>query len=310
MPRRVERSRSSGSFNKKTSGLSTHNFETQTYSFTYESRKVSKKEKKQIMRREKKRLKDEQRKLKKQIEQERKAQKAITRQYEQVIKEANNPKKLPATSIDETLSYIHSNPRLNSNRTLSAYLRMALKKESGNPDFDFESGVHDLYTIDEGWDGNPNTVISHIKINKPFSDPTAQKYLNMITESDWGSEELHQRSLDKARRKAYHSNIGVEFSDQQLDYLELIMNSSAMWHIVGDQYGLTTGDYDSDQAKETWQIMHSYVQDLTELDPSHADLAEILHRIDNFDSRKAATPAELNEVLELVESKIKKYRGR
>lgn len=196
--------------------------------------------------------------------------KQAAKEEREKIKAAENMNKDKADDINATLSYIQSNDSLNSNTRLSALIELALQKELGTADVDLTKGDHGLYTIDDSWSGNFNTLISHITFNDEFKNPEARQALSQIVTSEWGDEKLHQKHIDEARAQAYAKNVeNLDIKDMPAylyNVLEDIMNSSDVWEIVANKHGL--GDYEaythyeSEQAKNEWDDLHRDMQKL------------------------------------------------
>lgn len=205
------------------------------------------------------------------------------------IEAKQNLNKDRASEINDTLNYINQNKALNSNTKLSSLIELAIQKELGVQDVDLSKGWHDLYTIDDSWSGNFNTLISHIHFNRDLQNPEARQALSQVVTSEWGSEKLHEQYVNEARSQAYAKNVeNVEAKDMpayMYNILEEIMNSSQVWEIVANKHGL--GDYEaythyeSEQAKDEWDDLHRDLQKLLRNKFTTAqDVAEIRKLID------------------------------
>lgn len=249
--------------------------------------------------------------------------------FERQMRALNPPKASQPTStlsideqIERTLAFIKENENTNVNQELSNKITEAIALETGNWDVDFVNEPEtDLYKVDETWDGNPNSIISHIELKKDLQNPEAVGALEDIVESDWGSPEKYEEHLEKASAQAYDKNVKAvqdtlnKVPKQMLGVLEDIMNSSTMWHIVGDRYGLSKGDprhYESESAKEDWDSLHKDVQKLVSIPygVSQADMDKLINAISKYDAAgnlsKAPDDAYAN-LKNIIEEILSKY---
>ena len=238
--------------------------------------------------------------------------------FEKEFKRLNPPRQQKASlSIDEeierTLKFIKDNPNTNVNRELSNRLIQAIELETGINDIDFINNREtDLYKIDDTWDGNYNSLISHVTFKKDFTNPEAEEALKEVTESNWGSEELYKEHLEKAASKAYDANTeGMkELKDlptAMLGLLENIMNDSKMWRIVGDRYHLDKDDpltYDSKQSKKDWDNLHKKVtRVMKHMDAAYAsEISEMKVLMDNY--QRGAADDTYDKIVDLVDNML------
>lgn len=199
-----------------------------------------------------------------------------TRRIENLLNQATRsldtaPKKYKPQSLDslqriqETLSFIKSQPNLNKDDRLSKWMMQAMREVVGD-DHEFQAGDSNSYfTIDPSWDGDEASLISHVTWHQ-IPNEWAEERLLDITNSKWGSEQRHDEYLDDAQHKSYRThieNLGLDSEDQSMtEQLEALMHSSTMWKFIGDQYMLGTKYYESDQADEDWEIMYRYLSDM------------------------------------------------
>ena len=253
----------------------------------------------------------------------RRQQSAAYAKFEKAMRQYNQtPKKAPAESlsldeqIERTLAYIKENENLNVNQQLSLKMIEAIELESGEIGIDFiNERESDIYKIDPTWDGNPNSLISHIELKKELQNPEAKEAIEDIVESDWGSPEKHAEALEKAREQAYEKNTKnmdlKNIPSGMLSVLEQIMNSSEMWHIIGDKYNLATkgAKYASEQAKEEWDDLHKDVKDLLTIPYgiSKSDIDELINMIKNYDKNSTKNGVEYNKLKNKVDELLNKY---
>lgn len=223
-----------------------------------------------------------------------------------------------ASDINKTLDYIQNNKALNSNTKLSSLIELAIQKELGVEDVELTKGNHGLYTIDDDWSGNFNTLINHIKFNKDLEDEDARRALTQVVTSEWGSEEQHDKFIESARSEAYAKNVNNLIPQDMPTYvynvLEEIMNSSDVWEIVANKHGL--GDYEaythyeSEQAKDEWDELHRDMQKLIQNRYTTAsDIAEIrkLIEVDITESEKD-TGAGYDKLRNKIEDILNRYK--
>lgn len=225
--------------------------------------------------------------------------------------------------INDTLSFIHSNDNLNSSQELSNKILEAIALETGQWDIDLTIQVNrdtDLYEIDKSWSGNPNTLINHIKFKQDLINPEARSSLDDVITSDWGSQELYDEHLEKAKAQAYQTNIkGIQkkldvIPNKMLGTLEQIMNSSQMWHIIADKHGLRTqgskytDSLDSKQSKTEWLEMHKDVRSLlTAKGISQKELDKLVDMILNAPDKETVSESYYNKVIDYVDELLEKY---
>lgn len=199
-----------------------------------------------------------------------------TRRIENLLNQATRsldtaPKKYKPQSLDslqriqETLSFIKSQPNLNKDDRLSKWMMQAMREVVGD-DHEFQAGDSNSYfTIDPSWDGDEASLISHVTWHQIPNERAEERLLD-ITNSKWGSEQRHDEYLDDAQHKSYRThieNLGLDAEDQSMtEQLESLMHSSTMWKFIGDQYMLGTKYYESEQADEDWEIMYRYLSDM------------------------------------------------
>ena len=208
--------------------------------------------------------------------------------------------------INASLKYIHDNPTINKSNELSRKLLLAMRLVKMNDSYvPKKPEDNQFFTIDNQWDGDFSSLISHVTWKDTNNDDRVEKYLQQIIDSDWGSKEKHEASLKKAADSAYAKNVedllDVGVSGSTIDILKNLMNSSDMWHIIGDQYGLGTKEYDSNQAKSDWEDLFMDIQILIDEKgyiPNN-DLQKLLQMINNRDN--------YNELLKWVNDKIRGY---
>lgn len=173
------------------------------------------------------------------------------------------PQESLLNKINDTMEYIQGNPSINRDYDLSIKLRMAMDKLIDDMGHDYKAGEENQYfKISVNWDGTESSLISNVNFKDVGNNPMVEEILTDITESKWGSKELHEEYLQDAKHRSYAKNVedlDLGLSDNMIDSLENLMNSSEMWHIVGDQYGLGTREYDSKQAKAAWDDMYKSV---------------------------------------------------
>lgn len=224
------------------------------------------------------------------------------------IKIADKSQSDKLTELNNTLGYIKGNKDINKNQTLSSYLRIIMKKEMGlNPSDQlnlFPGFSNDYFEIDKAWDGNPSSLISHTTFKKLKDNVNVDAAINKIINSAWGDENRHKLALRTGNDEAYNKNISnLNLSGEKLGLLRDIMNSSEVWHIVADKYGLNTKEYDSKQAKKEWDKMTENMNDLLNLKRiSQQDIDKVKRALMNG-STEDGSP-DLNK---LIESVLKKY---
>lgn len=192
--------------------------------------------------------------------------------------------------INNTLKYIQSNPKINKSDSISADLAAAMRLAIGDRDhiFDENGESNQYWTISPDWDGDESSLISHVTWTDVPDDPKVVKYLNKVEDSKWGSKENHERYLSSSRQIAYEKateNLNLEIGDSMIEQLEGLMNSSEMWTFIGDQYGLGTKYYESEEAKHDWDDMFKTVADFVkEGNVRQRDIDKLITMISNPDS--------------------------
>lgn len=211
--------------------------------------------------------------------------------------------------VNDTMAYIQSEPTLNRDDTLSMNLKIAMDKLIGDRGHDYKPGEENQYfKVLDTWDGKDSSLISNVIFKDIGTDPTVAEYLETVTDSKWGSEERHEEYLKKAQRAAYEKNIenlDLGLSDNMINTLENLMNSSEMWHIVGNQYGLGTKAYDSNQAKGAWDSMFKSVSSLINTAGTRiksSDLNSLIQMISNEEAE--------DKIRDYLENTIRGYVRR
>lgn len=259
---------------------------------------------------------------KKQRDKHRKIKKWTIPEYEELqIKSPPKQTKSSTEKANDTLNYIQSNPNINKSNKLGMIIELAIKKELGDNKYELEKGVHPLYTIDNNWNGTTGSLVSHITFNKEFVNTDAQDYLDQLSSSEWGSKELHEKHLQKAASAAYAKNVG-KLGDRVIpsymnNTLEKIMNSSDMWHIVADQYGLGSRDYSSrkdrkslmsEQAQQEWLDVHRKIDRLINSKISSSEIQQLQDIIFGYDKEQSLKGVSYDELKNFIDDMLEKYK--
>ena len=219
--------------------------------------------------------------------------------------------------ITDTLNFIQNNKNLNSSRDLSTDITSAIEKEmqyrAGGvyQDVDFINNRHtDLYDIDDTWSGTYNTLINHITIKEEFQSPEAQKYLQKVIDSDWGSQENYDKYIQKSKEQAYNENTkDLDIPPSQYALLQSLMNDSRMWHIIGDRHNLVGGGYthyESSQTKEEWTQLHRDVQKLIDNSKTKRKaIKKLLEMLENFDDKASKSEVVYKKLVDTVDNMLK-----
>ena len=213
--------------------------------------------------------------------------------------------------IQETMNYIQGNNNINRDIKLSAKIQQAMRYAIGDTTYKFKQGdpnTNEFWEILPTWDGDPNSLISNVKWKKLPSDPKAIKLLEQIANSKWGSEEQHEKYLDKAYHKGYktftNTYLNLSASDDILEQLESLMYSSEMWYYLG----AGSAQYDSDQAANKWEDIFISMKKLITKSGSklrQSDLDDIVREIKNDHTPEGDRVRKLQT---MVNKALKSYR--
>lgn len=203
-------------------------------------------------------------------------------------------------SLNRTLNYIQSNSSINRDNKLGSTVAIIARKLEGlAPGEILKPGHYEYFEIDDKWDGSTASLINHIKFKKDNSSVNVDLFIKNVVESKWGDAERHSEYLQTSRDAAFAKNIlDVDVSESHIDTLRNIMNSSEMWEIVADKYGLGTKTYDSESAKRDWDDMAINVDKMFKIRKlSQSDVDKFKTSLMNYDSN-------LSNVVEEI---LKKY---
>lgn len=203
-------------------------------------------------------------------------------------------------SLNRTLDYIQSNSSINKDDKLGSTVAIIARKLEGlAPGERLQSGNYVYFKIDDNWDGSTASLINHIKFKKDNSNVNVDLFIKNVVESKWGDAERHSEYLKTSRDTAFAKNIlGINIAESHIDTLRNIMNSSEMWEIVADKYGLGTKFYDSESAKRDWDDMALNVDKMMKIRKlSQADVDKFKSSLTNYDSNLS----------DIVEEILKKY---
>lgn len=232
------------------------------------------------------------------------------KQVQKPLPPASHQPHTALAKINNTLKYIQSNPNINKSDEISRNLAAAMRLAIGDREHVFdENGESNKYwTLSPDWDGDESTLISHVTWTDVPNDPKVERYLEKVETSKWGSKENHERYLASARQQAYRKateDLKIDVGDQMIEQLEGLMNSSVMWTFIGDQYGLGTKYYESEDAKHDWDEMFKTVSDfLNEGNTSQRDLDRLITMLNN------PSKEDLNSVKSFLDNTLKTYRKR
>lgn len=247
----------------------------------------------------------------------------VTREQDLLSKiKEPNIKTLPTKSddlenINATMAYIQSNKDINTDNQLGAWMAQAMRKAIGDMSWSFKkNGMEtDYWVIDNQWDGNEASLISHVKWKKYPTDPTAQKRLEAITKSKWGSKELHQKHLKDSHHSGFMTNMlenhkGLNIDESTRNKLEGLMNSSMMWEFITDNVVKTSrrarGGNFSDDVNDAWGEMFQDIKDFIDDSKGNlqqSDLDVIIRMLHN------PSKYTIDEVKNFLDDTIKKYLG-
>lgn len=208
--------------------------------------------------------------------------------------------------INETMSFIQNNENLNRDDTLSLKLNLVMDNLINDRGHKYQPGEeNDYFKILDTWDGKTSSLISNVTFKDVGTDPKIAKYLEDIITSKWGSEERHEEYLQKSHQKAFKTltdKYDIDLSDSMLTTLERLMNSSEMWHIVGDRYGLGTRQYDSNQAEQLMKGILVKMQTTITASKNNLgnnDLQTLVQMISNTE--------DYDSIMDFLDDKIKFY---
>ena len=210
--------------------------------------------------------------------------------------------------INETMSYIQNNEDLNRDDTLSLKLKIVMDTLINDRGHKYEAGDEtDYFKILNTWDEQTSSLISNVIFKDVGTDPKVAEYLEDIITSKWGSEERHEKFLRKAHQKAFKTltdKYDLDLSRSMLTTLERLMNSSEMWHIVGDRYGLGTKQYDSNQAEQLMKGALVKMQNViteSKNNLGNNDLQTLVQMISNTEDYDA--------IMDFLDERIKYYKN-
>jgi hypothetical protein len=232
------------------------------------------------------------------------------KQVQKPLPPASHQPHTALAKINNTLKYIQSNPNINKSDEISNNLAAAMRLAIGDRKhvFDEDGESNKYWTLSPDWDGDESTLISHVTWTDVPNDPKVEKYLEKVETSKWGSKENHERYLASSRQQAYRKateDLKIDVGDQMIEQLEGLMNSSVMWTFIGDQYGLGTKYYESEDAKHDWDEMFRTVSDfLNEGNTSQRDLDRLITMLNN------PSKEDLNSVKSFLDDTLKTYRKR
>lgn len=209
--------------------------------------------------------------------------------------------------INETMSFIQHNSELNRDDQLSLKLNLVMDRLINDRGHKYSPGEeNDYFKILDTWDGKTSSLISNVTFKDVGTDPKIAAYLEDIITSKWGSEERHDKYLQEAHQKAFKTltdKYDMDLSKSMLTTLERLMNSSEMWHIVGDRYGLGTKQYDSNQAEQLMMGLLVKMQNTITTSKNNlgnSDLQTLVQMVSNTEDYES--------IMDFLDDRIKYYK--